>query len=402
MNIKRVPIEQVQNWEDNPRNIKTKDFERLKRQIKELGVYKPMIACPENGGYTILGGNMRLRALKELGIKEVEISIVHPKSEAEKIKYALSDNDRAGEYEEEKLAELVYPYIDEIELGDYKIDVGEPVNLQDVIEDYAPNLDGSEDEVPEIDDSPAITKTGDLFKLGRHRLLCGDATKEEDVNRLMNGEKADLCLTDPPYSVDYETRKEDKNKTKSLRSYVDPKDAKKLLYGFMSIMPTKCLIMTYADKHLHPYIITCEDLKFETIDLLIWKKQNFCFWPGARYQQQHETIFLTRKKGVKFYSNTAPNDSTVFEIKRNLNNKLHPTIRPMELWIKLIKNHTKKDFLIYDPFLGSGTTIIAAEKLGRACYGIEISPYYCDVTIKRYADYTGTPEEEIRETVEHG
>ena len=151
MNIKRVPIEQIQNWEDNPRYIKTKDFERLKRQIKELGVYKPMIACPENGGYMVLGGNMRLRALKELGIREVEISIVQPKSKAEKIKYALSDNDRAGEYEEEKLAELVYPHIDEIELGDYKIDVGEPVNLQDVIEDYVPNLDGSEDEVPEID-----------------------------------------------------------------------------------------------------------------------------------------------------------------------------------------------------------------------------------------------------------
>lgn len=151
MNIKRVSIEQVQNWEENPRNIKTKDFERLKRQIKELGVYKPMIACPENGGYTVLGGNMRLRALKELGIREVEISIVHPKSKAEKIKYALSDNDRAGEYEEEKLAELVYPHIDEIELEDYKIDVGEPVDLKNLIGDFAPEEGGGEKNIPGLE-----------------------------------------------------------------------------------------------------------------------------------------------------------------------------------------------------------------------------------------------------------
>jgi len=144
MNIKRVPIEQVQVWEENPRNIRTKDFNRLKKQIKELGIYKPMIACPENGGYTILGGNMRLRALKELGIKEVDISIVNPKTQAEKIKYALSDNDRAGEYEEERLAELVYPHIEEIELEDFKVDLGKPIDLKEVVNRYAPGDDNKD------------------------------------------------------------------------------------------------------------------------------------------------------------------------------------------------------------------------------------------------------------------
>lgn len=397
MEIRRVLISEVEVWDKNPRNIKTKDFERLKRQIQELGVYKPLICIKENGKYTTLGGNMRLRALMALNIKEIDISLVKAPDEATKIKYALSDNDRVGQYDEQQLAELAYPHIEEINLEDYKLDIGEPISLKDVIEDYAPDIDG-EDEVPEIDDSPAITKMGDLFTLGNHRLLCGDATKEEDVKRLMDGEKADLCLTDPPYSVNYETRKEDENKTASLTSYVDPKNAKELLYGFMSLMPTKCLVMTYADKQLHPYVITCEELGYETIDLLIWKKQNFCFWPGARYQQQHELIFLARKKGAKFLSKTASNDSTIIEISREINNKLHPTIRPMELWIKLIKNHTKKDFLIYDPFMGSGTTIIGAEKLGRVCYGIEISPYYCDVAIKRYSNFIDTPEEEIRAT----
>jgi len=139
--IIKVPIAQVKLWEDNPRNIRTKDFERLKKQILELGVYKPLIACPDGDGYTVLGGNMRLRALMALAIPDVEISIVHPKTKAEKIKYALSDNDRAGEYDEQQLAELVYPHLQEITLEDYKIDLGEPVDLKAVVEGYGPDVD---------------------------------------------------------------------------------------------------------------------------------------------------------------------------------------------------------------------------------------------------------------------
>jgi len=379
MNIKRVSIEQVQNWEDNPRNIKTKDFERLKRQIKELGVYKPMIACPENGGYTVLGGNMRLRALKELGIKEVEISIVHPKSKAEKIKYALSDNDRAGEYEEEKLAELVYPHIDEIELGDYKIDVGEPVNLQDVIEDYAPNLDGSEDEVPETDDSPAITKTGDLFKLGRHRLLCGDATKEEDVKRLMNGEKADMVFTDPPYGLGgYHGRTD---KFKPIKG--DNSDIKPLLKA----IPNCSEKYICCEWKTYPSFL---EILNEPKSLIVWAK-NF-FGMGQGYRRQHEFIL--------YYGNLKKtNETDLWQFDKEGDLK-HPAQKPLILVIRAIKNSDGQK--VWDGYLGSGTTLIACEKLNRICYGMEIDPKYCDVIIKRYADYTGTPEEKIRETVEHG
>ena len=111
MNIERVPISKVIPWEKNPRGIKAKDFDRLKKQITKLGVYKPLLAYRENGHYVVLGGNMRIRALKELGLQEVDISIIKPKSEAQKIEYALSDNDRVGYYEEDALAELVYPHI---------------------------------------------------------------------------------------------------------------------------------------------------------------------------------------------------------------------------------------------------------------------------------------------------
>ena len=156
MNIKQVPISDVQLWDKNPRNIKTKDFERLKKHITELGVYKPLIACKENGGFTVLGGNMRLRALQELGIKDVDISVVDAPDEATKIKYALSDNDRAGEYDEQVLAELVYPHIEDICLEDYKIDVGEPINLRQVIDVFTPATEDEQGRLDQIAEKESV------------------------------------------------------------------------------------------------------------------------------------------------------------------------------------------------------------------------------------------------------
>jgi len=142
MKIIKVPIEKCELWDKNPRGITKKDFERLKKQIQKLGVYKPLIACQENGKYIILGGNMRLRALQELGYKDVELSIVEAKTEKEKIEYSLSDNDRVGYYEEEKLAELIYPEIGNLDLSLFKVDVDNALSLEKVIEEFAPDLEG--------------------------------------------------------------------------------------------------------------------------------------------------------------------------------------------------------------------------------------------------------------------
>ena len=150
MDIRRVPISEVTPWENNPRGIKAKDFERLKKQIKKLGVYKPLVAFREGGKFVVLGGNMRIRALKDLGFEDVDISIVEPKTEAQKIEYALSDNDRVGYYEEDKLAELVYPHLQEIELEDFKIDLGEPIDLKALTEKFGP---GGEPIEPEYDEN---------------------------------------------------------------------------------------------------------------------------------------------------------------------------------------------------------------------------------------------------------
>jgi hypothetical protein len=152
--IKRVPISSVIPWEDNPRGIRIEDFDRLKRQILELGVYKPLLVVQEKGKYIVLGGNMRIRALKELGVREIEVSIVEAKTKAERIKYALSDNDRAGFYEEERLAELILPCLKDLNLADFKIDLGNQADLQKILEKFGPDLNPDE---REVDDSLETT-----------------------------------------------------------------------------------------------------------------------------------------------------------------------------------------------------------------------------------------------------
>lgn len=146
MEIRTIPISAVEPWDKNPRAILKKDFERLKKQILKLGVYKPLVCYEDSGKFVALGGNMRLRALQELGMAEVDISIVHPKTEAAKIEYNLSDNDRVGFYQEQELAELVFPFADDIGLEDYKIDLGESSTLKEILKDHGP---GEENEAQE-------------------------------------------------------------------------------------------------------------------------------------------------------------------------------------------------------------------------------------------------------------
>ena len=140
MDIRKVPIEAVEPWDKNPRGIKAKDFDRLKKQILKLGAYKPLVCYEDKGKFVVLGGNMRIRALKDIGVKEVDISVVKPKDEAQKIEFALSDNDRMGFYQEQELAELIIPHIAKLDLDAFKVDIGEPLDIKSVIERFGPDL----------------------------------------------------------------------------------------------------------------------------------------------------------------------------------------------------------------------------------------------------------------------
>jgi len=184
-------LAKLKPWDKNPRTITKEGFERLKAQIKELGEYKPLIITPDG---TVLGGNMRLRAYKELGYEKCWVNIVKAETEEQKLKYALSDNDQVGEYQKDDLANLIGNHPD-IELDNYSVNLGKSILLTDLIE---PEIE--EDEVPEVE-GEAVSKLGEVYQLGRHRLMCGDATKKEDVEKLMDGKRADMVFTDPPYGI---------------------------------------------------------------------------------------------------------------------------------------------------------------------------------------------------------
>jgi DNA modification methylase len=406
MNIEHVPISKVIPWDKNPRGITQKDYARLKKQIEELGVYKPLVAVKENGKYVVLGGNMRIRALKELGHDEVEISVVKARTEAERIKYALSDNDRAGFYEEEKLAELVYPHLDEIDLAEFKVDLGEALDLKQVVERFGPDIDDGADDVPEIDDTPAVTKTGDLFALGKHRVMCGDSTKAEDVARLMRGEKADMVFTDPPYGANiiggggithfgkiggggithfgkiggggivdshfYRRIEGDETSDVAKRGLINFSDIQdRIIFGgnYYDFLPiSKCWI--------------------------VWDKNNTGTFGDA------ELAWTSFHRAIRLYRHTWNGLQREGPRKEELKGRIHPTQKPVGLFSKILIDFSKEGTILADPFLGSGTTLIAAEKTGRICYGMEIDPKYCDVIIKRYADYVGVTEDSIRATRE--
>jgi len=402
MDIRKVPISKVIPWEKNPRGIKTLDYERLKRQILKLGVYKPLIGCRENGKFVVLGGNMRIRALKELGVKEVEISIVRPEDEAEKIEFALSDNDRAGFYEDDRLAELVQPYLAKLNLNDFKVDLGQPVDLTSLIERFGPDIDSKADTVPPIDDLPSKTRRGQVFLLGKHRLMCGDSVNATDVARLMDEKKADLIFTDPPYNVDYGSSKN--HPSWKIRSIANDcmDDSAWLKFN-------QAMIEAFKAHHRGGDIyvwgasgpagmrqrLALIEAGIHWSATIIWKKQQLVLSP-ARYQRIYEPCFYGWLKKSSFRGDRKQTE--IWEISRPTASDQHPTMKPVELCARGIVNSSKPGQLVLDLFLGSGSTLIAAEISDRVCYGMEIDPKYCDVIIQRFAKYTGISERDIRKT----
>jgi DNA modification methylase len=391
------PIAKLRNWDKNPRAVKKEDFERLKKQIKELGQYKPLLITPDG---EVLGGNMRLRAYKELGITDIWVSVVEPKTEAEKVKYALSDNDRAGYYVEQDLAELIQEYGLEIGLEDYKVDLGEAITLVDLLNRFSP--DPIEDEAPELPEGEPKSKLGEIYQLGRHRLMCGDATKIEDVEKLMDGNKADMVFTDPPYGVSYG----DKNKflnaiargnriqenmdndTKSVAEMKQLWVAAFTNMGVVSKAGGSYYVCSPQGGELMMMMMMMSLLEagWDLRQSIIWAKNNHVLG-RSDYHYKHEPILYGWKEGAghKFYGPRG--ETTVWEIPKPHKSDLHPTMKPIALVARAITNSSKQDDIVLDLFGGSGSTLIACEQTNRTCYMMELDPRYCDVIRKRYENY---------------
>jgi len=381
-------IDQLHEWEKNPRTISKENFERLKNQIKELGEYKPLIITKDG---TVLGGNMRLKAYRELGYKKVWVSIVEADTEEEKIKYALSDNDQLGEYQKDDLANLVgsFPNLD---LSNFTIQLEKPKPLGELIDEFKEVV---EDEVPEVEEGEPKSKLGEIYQLGRHRLMCGDATKREDVERLMNGEKADMVFTDPPYGIDLDTDFSGMvNNLKFARekNVKSGKKYNKVIGDDVDFNPAPYL-------NLAPEVFMWGgDYYYDKLpkggSWIVWDKRldesadkmyGSCFelcWSKKKHRRE-----IVRIKWAGIFGTEKE-----FDHKR-----YHPTQKPIDLCKWFIEKFSKRGQIIIDLFGGSGSTLMACEQTNRICYMMEIDPHYCDVIRKRYANFIG--KKDLWETI---
>jgi len=345
---------------NNPRIIKDDKFKKLVQSIKdfpEMAEVRPIVV---NKDMIILGGNMRFKAMKEAGLKEVPVRVVDW-SEDKQREFIIKDNVSGGEWDWDLLANEW----DVAQLDDWGVDL--PTDLL--------KTEIEEDEAPEVSNEPAVSQLGEVYQLGRHRLMCGDSTKIDDVERLMDGKKADMVFTDPPYGYSYESNHQTKHE--QLLNDDTFLDFLPLSTSFSQDNSAHYVCCGWQTVNTWRQMIEENGLKIK--NMIVWKKNNWSMGDltGA-YAGQYETILFAHKGRVTLENGR---DRDVWEFDR-VPPTDHPTMKPVSLVARAINNHLSN--LILDPFLGSGSTLIACEQTNRTCYGMELDPKYCDVIRKRY------------------
>jgi DNA modification methylase len=374
------------------RNSRTHAPEQVKQiaaSIREFGFTNPVLIDDEG---TIIAGHGRVLAAQHLQLAEVPCIRLGYLTETQRRAYVIADNKlalNAGWDEELLKLELEDLHLENFDLGKIGFDakeLSEAMGLDD--------KEIVEDEVPEPPADP-ITKPGDLWLLGEHRLLCGDSTKAEDVERLMAGAKADACVTDPPYNINYGNIKHPKSKSREIANdNMSAQDFRAFCERFAAGIASHCVGCVYcfgppgADGRIMFAVL---DVLFHCSTTIVWNKDQFTLGRG-KYQNKYEPCwFGWVEDGSRFQDDRTR--TNVWDFARPKASIEHPTMKPVSLIAECVSHSSPKGSRIYDPFLGSGTTLIAAEQLGRKCYGMEISPAYCDVIVKRWETFTGRKAE---------
>jgi DNA modification methylase len=368
----------------NVRRHPANNLESIKASLLRFGQQKPVVV---GDGGVIIAGNGTVMAAKALGWDTVEIVRSGLKG-SEATAYAIADNRTAelAEWDDAALAQQLAA----LQIEDAALAEATGFSEAEIEKLAAATVDIEEDEVPEVPVDPK-TKPGDLWLLGEHRLLCGDSTKPEDLARLMNGKRADMLLTDPPYNVDYTGKTKDALKV--ANDSMSDSDFRKFLVAafgaaFGVMKPGASFYVWHADSEGYNFRGAVHDCGEEVRQCLIWNK-NVMVMGRQDYQWKHEPCLYGWKKGASHGWYSDRKQTTVLEFDRPSRSEDHPTMKPIALFAYLIGNSTSPQGLILDSFLGSGTSLIAAEQLGRTCYGLELSPAYCDVIVARWETLTG-------------
>lgn len=381
-----VPIDSLQGLPGNPRRG---DVDAVAASLSRFGQRKPIVVRRDDG--TIIAGNHTWQAAKKLGWSEIAVAYVGDDDVTAQA-YALADNRTAelGDYDDELLKALI-DSVNEVDpelLKDTGWSDDAVKELLEKIELANPKVI-DEDEVPELS-VEAKTKLGDLYHLGRHRLLCGDSTDEATVARLMDGAKADMVFTDPPYGVLYTGGLQfkdgvvEKNNREMIKN--DDVDIYEDVFKMLSKFSNGPCYVWFADTKASSLYVAAEEYG-DIHALIIWVKNGGYGALNANYKQKHEPCIYWKPKGKTLNFIGPTTETTIWEINKDGRNDLHPTQKPVALPSKAIQNHNAKTIL--DLFGGSGSTLIAAEQTDRTCYMMELDPKYCDVIIQRWETLTG-------------
>jgi len=385
MNITETKLSDLIFAEYNPRQLSNDQFKQIKDSITRFGIVDPIIVnSNKDRKNIIIGGHQRVKVALEMGIDSVPCHFIDLTRDKER-ELNVRLNKNTGEWDWSILAtEFDVEELTEWGFSEDEIDFPEPIPTEGLTD---------EDAVPEVEES--ITKPGDLWILGEHRVLCGDATISTDVEKLMDGQRADLVITDPPYNVDYEGKTKDKLKIQNdkmedttFRTFL--KDA--FLNIDMNLKPGGVFYIWHADSEGYNFRGACHDILWEVRQCLIWNK-NHMVMGRQDYHWKHEPCLYGWKDGAGHLWSTDRKQTTILEFNRPSASKLHPTMKPVDLISYQITNNTKGEDIIIDTFLGSGSTLIACEKTGRKCYGMELDTHYCDVIVKRWEEFTGKKAE---------
>ena len=381
-----VSISKLVPYQNNARTHSPAQIQKLRSSLREFGFVNPVIIDRE---YNVIAGHGRIAAAREEGISEVPCVFVDHLTEAQKKAYILADNRMAMDagWDEELLR------VELEALEEMGFDLGMTGFDEKELAELFPTEEAKEDDfnVEAELQKPAFTKSGDVWTLGRHRLVCGDSTKEETYSVLMDGVKANLVITDPPYNVNYEG---------SAGKIKNDNMANDAFYQFLLDAFTNMEAVMTSDASIYVFHADTEGLNFRRAfadagfylsGCCIWKKQSLVLGRSP-YQWQHEPVLYGWKKNGKHQWYTGRKETTIWEFDKPKKNGDHPTMKPIALLAYPIMNSSMSNAVVLDPFGGSGSTLIACEQSDRICYTVELDEKFCDVIVKRYIEQVGSSE----------
>lgn len=388
------PVDKLVPYDKNPRTHSTEQVNQIAASIAEFGFLNPILVDTAAG---IIAGHGRLQAAKQLGLAQVPVVVLDHLTDAQKRAYVIADNKlalNAGWDDDLLRAEMAALAAENFDLPVVGFSDEELAAI--LAEPTVAEGQTDEDTVPEAPITP-VSKPGDIWKLGHHRLLCGDSTVLANVEKVLDGALADMVFTDPPYNVDYGNSGKDKQRGTNRTIMNDNlgDGFAQFLYDFCVNMLTVCkgaIYVCMSSSELHTLQKAFIDAGGKWSTFVIWAKNTFTLG-RADYQRQYEPILYGWKQGADHFWCGARDQGDVWFVNKPVRNELHPTMKPVELVERAIQNSSKSRDIVLDCFGGSGTTLIACEKLNRQCRMIELDPKYADVIVKRWEEFTGKKAE---------